>query len=769
MSLNLESNFHQFKIGMDNGSKHSIYGFDRFRLDVDKLMLYEGESAVQLPPKCVNTLAVLVENAGEIISKDDLIDAVWQDSIVEESNLSQYLYLLRKTLGSRSDGRPYIETLRRRGYRFNGEPVLINPKPKPKPVVQPKEPRANYDVERVGNVIALAEWKELEPAGPEKALEIVPAPPPTALSVSKRSFIAAVLLIVLIVSVAGYFFYNRSAAAPYERAPETSILRLTNGLEPGGATISPDGKYFVYFEQSGPVYKLWLQQTGYSSRVEIIPASEKPIGYTTFSPDGQFIYFLATDLPSETNSLFRVPTLGGPTAKVLSGLNSSVSFSPDGRDMVYSRFDKEKDETQYMITATDGSGGERIVHRSSGRFNTGPAWSPDGTKLAFATIQSREGNIASNSLVTLDLSDGSLRAVSDEEWDTCHRIVWNTDGRGIYLIGTKKGEALTPGRDQLYYVSFPEGRSRRITTDTASRHRPDSLSVTNDGAVLTVPFNRASQVWAMDANGDSRTAVQITSGINDGRAGLAPLADGRVAYVTRSADNLNIWVMNQDGSDQKPLLVDPPIVEELRSSRNSAYLVYSAPQGRYNHLFRARLDGTDVAQLTFGSSHEVDSTISNDGNWVAYETVVFHEMDHNISLWKTPIKGGDPVRLKQNNCSMPHFSPDDKLISCVEDQKTIHILSAEDGTLVRSLPVPPLAAPSFGARWTPDGKFVAYIVTEKGTSNIWKHPIDGGEPKPLTDFTIASIYHFAYSLDGTRLFLARGQQIRDAVLIKTTF
>jgi DNA-binding winged helix-turn-helix (wHTH) protein len=73
---------------MNNGSKHSIYGFDRFRLDVDKLMLYDRESAVHLPPKCVSTLAVFVENAGEIISKDDLIDAVWQDSIVEESNLS---------------------------------------------------------------------------------------------------------------------------------------------------------------------------------------------------------------------------------------------------------------------------------------------------------------------------------------------------------------------------------------------------------------------------------------------------------------------------------------------------------------------------------------------------------------------------------------------------------------------------------------------------------------------------------------------------------
>ena len=82
------------------------------------------------------------------------------------------------------------------------------------------------------------------------------------------------------------------------------------------------------------------------------------------------------------------------------------------------------------------------------------------------------------------------------------------------------------------------------------------------------------------------------------------------------------------------------------------------------------------------------------------------------------------------------------------------------------MPVTPLAWLNSGARWTPDGKAVAYVVTEKGISNIWLHPIDGGAPIRLTDFTTASIYNFAYSIDGTRLYLARGQQIRDAILIE---
>jgi Tol biopolymer transport system component len=432
--------------------------------------------------------------------------------------------------------------------------------------------------------------------------------------------------------------------------------------------------------------------------------------------------------------------------------------------MVYSRYDRKKNTTQYVIRASDGSGSERVIYTAAGSYNSPPAWSPDGNSIAFAEASS--GEAGNYELSVLNVADGSIEPVSDQKWDACHRIMWRADGRGFYLIGTKRGDRLTAFRDQLYFVSYPGGRSRRITTDPTARQQTDSLGVTTDGAVLTVPYNRASQIWVMDANGDSRSAVQRTSGISDGRAGLAPLADGRLAYVARSGDNTNIFVMNQDGSGQRPFLADGLIPDEPRSSPGSQYVVFSIYDWPYAHLFRANADGSEVTQLTFGESREVDSSISNDGNWVAYGSLAVPIKDADISLWKVPIGGGSPIRLKQNNCLMPHFSPDDKMLSCIEDQKTIHILSAADGTLIKSIPAAPLAWLNSGARWTPDGKAVAYIVTEKGVSNIWLQPIDGTAPRPLTDFNIASIYNFAFSADGTRLFLARGNQIRDATLVQ---
>ena len=110
---------------MAHAFKQRIYEFDDFRIDVDHRMLYHQGSEIPLVPKAVETLLALIERRGKIISKDELLEAVWPETVVEESNLFVYLSVLRKTLGTLEDGRPYVETLRRRGYRFNGEVHLV--------------------------------------------------------------------------------------------------------------------------------------------------------------------------------------------------------------------------------------------------------------------------------------------------------------------------------------------------------------------------------------------------------------------------------------------------------------------------------------------------------------------------------------------------------------------------------------------------------------------------------------------------------------------
>jgi serine/threonine protein kinase/DNA-binding winged helix-turn-helix (wHTH) protein/class 3 adenylate cyclase len=95
-----------------------IFEFGPFHLDpVEHLLLREG-NAVALTPKAFETLCVLVENAGHVLSKEELMNRVWPDTFVEETNLAQNISTLRKALGEREGGRQYIETVPKRGYRF---------------------------------------------------------------------------------------------------------------------------------------------------------------------------------------------------------------------------------------------------------------------------------------------------------------------------------------------------------------------------------------------------------------------------------------------------------------------------------------------------------------------------------------------------------------------------------------------------------------------------------------------------------------------------
>jgi TolB-like protein/DNA-binding winged helix-turn-helix (wHTH) protein/Tfp pilus assembly protein PilF len=97
------------------------YDFGDFRVDVGNHQLLKDGKPLPLTHKAFSTLLILVRNAGQIVEKEDIISELWTDSFVEESNLSQYVYILRKLLGHDANGNPYIETITKRGFRFTAQ------------------------------------------------------------------------------------------------------------------------------------------------------------------------------------------------------------------------------------------------------------------------------------------------------------------------------------------------------------------------------------------------------------------------------------------------------------------------------------------------------------------------------------------------------------------------------------------------------------------------------------------------------------------------
>lgn len=97
------------------------YDFGPFRLDPAQSTLLRDGVGIPLTPKAFDTLAALVEQAGRLVSRDELMRRVWPGTFVAPGNLAVIIHQLRKALGDRADGRPYIETVPRRGYRFAAE------------------------------------------------------------------------------------------------------------------------------------------------------------------------------------------------------------------------------------------------------------------------------------------------------------------------------------------------------------------------------------------------------------------------------------------------------------------------------------------------------------------------------------------------------------------------------------------------------------------------------------------------------------------------
>lgn len=94
------------------------YEFEDFRLDTVNEKLLKGNKSIPLTHKAFRTLLILVQNYGQVVKKEDIINQIWHDSFVEDSNLTQHIYVLRKTLGNNKHDKPFIETIPKHGYCF---------------------------------------------------------------------------------------------------------------------------------------------------------------------------------------------------------------------------------------------------------------------------------------------------------------------------------------------------------------------------------------------------------------------------------------------------------------------------------------------------------------------------------------------------------------------------------------------------------------------------------------------------------------------------
>src|SRR5580700_11122499 len=148
---------------MDKETKH-FYEFGPFRVDPEKLLLLRNNEIVALPPKAFETLLVLVRHSETVVLKDDLMKSVWPDTFVEESNLAQNIFVLRKTFGETAGDPRYIVTIPGRGYRFvakvrvvsEEESLVVESRSRSRLVIEQSRPHRKVTISLIGVALLMA-------------------------------------------------------------------------------------------------------------------------------------------------------------------------------------------------------------------------------------------------------------------------------------------------------------------------------------------------------------------------------------------------------------------------------------------------------------------------------------------------------------------------------------------------------------------------------------------------------------------------------------
>jgi TolB-like protein/DNA-binding winged helix-turn-helix (wHTH) protein/Tfp pilus assembly protein PilF len=156
---------------MRKKEKH-FFEFGRFRLDPEEKVLYAGGQPVPLTSKAFETLLVLVETSGHVLTKEELLKRIWPDTFVEDGTLFQNIATLRRVLGDGPDQRSFIETVPRRGYRFSATVNRVDAGAKVESTFRIRRP--NVAIAALGAVLLLVvcfawfAWQGARPAGPRE-------------------------------------------------------------------------------------------------------------------------------------------------------------------------------------------------------------------------------------------------------------------------------------------------------------------------------------------------------------------------------------------------------------------------------------------------------------------------------------------------------------------------------------------------------------------------------------------------------------------------
>jgi Tol biopolymer transport system component/DNA-binding winged helix-turn-helix (wHTH) protein len=577
-----------------------------------------GDHAVHVEPKVMGVLVRLANQPGVVLTKEQIMRAVWPDTFVTDDVLTHAIAELRKAFADDTRAPRFIQTIPKGGYR------LIAP------------------VARDGS--GTASSPGASPVSPS------PTPRPQRRSrLSRLVLLGAALAIVATVTWAVRALPTRTERATLRVLPLTSLPGSENtpALSPDGNQVAfawdggnPDGPQQLYVK---------LVDSGTPVRLTQGPGS---VSGMAWSPDGRQLAFVRERPGASSAEVLVIPALGGP-ARVVAGNAvgpwGGLSWAPDGHQLAFvERKSASSPSGIALLSLEDGSVRQLTPAPPDVDGDSDPRFSPDGRSLAFIR-RPLTGHTADIHVMSLD--NGQIRRLTSDRTNVWG-MDWSEDGRDLVFSSTRPG---SQGRFSLWRVAALGGTPQRLTVGedgvrpSISRHghRLAYARWSFDLDIFQMPGPKSGEPQRTPQPFATSTRLEFGPGYSP---------DGEEVAFTSDRSGANaVWVCDRDGSGLRQLTFgDSPRAAFGDWSPDGKRLVFFTNLTGPYDLFTVSADGGFPQRLTKAPFDKVLPHWSRDGSSIYYSS----RRNGVAEIWKLPLSGGEGVQMTHGGGTEAYESPD---------------------------------------------------------------------------------------------------------------
>jgi Tol biopolymer transport system component/DNA-binding winged helix-turn-helix (wHTH) protein len=679
----------------------ATHTFSGISIDRRRMLISRGDEAIAFEPKALDVLFYLLDHRDRLVTKDELLEAIWKDAFVTPNVLTRAVAQLRKGLGDDADAPRIIETVARRGYRF----------------IAPVEEKQTADT-------AASQATE---AQPHLTLRASTSAGPRRSPDWRRKFVFGTGLVVIAVAVGFLSLPNLRRTNRPDRLGPTSLVKRRLTTRSGynsQPVLSPDGHSLAYVSDVSGTLEIYVMGLLATGREFALTTNGGQNVQPNWSPDGQWIAFHSL----KNGGIWVEPANGGQPQQI-TDFGSFPSWAPDGDQLVFTSDSGGFAEQAILWTVhRDGSGRRPLTE--VGKPPGGalmPSWSHNGKLIAFVNRFGGAGGVKPGIFV-LSLSDGRVHSVSNGKLDT---PVFAPDDAWLYCGGFTTDLNPVLGRVP---IDPNTGDARGdLEVILPLEGIPEGLSIAKDGTMAFSTTSDDDNFWTVDisTSGSAGETVRLTdAAVRNNRPSYSET--GRIAYMQFVVGRQpTTWVMNEDGSHSEALLPGAEATDPQWSSDGSRLFVMQHEKGLWVDFATRRITPLPITIEGLGFPR-----LSPDDREVA-----FHRIDANgqMHVWIKPLDGGPERRVASDRegVGFPIWSPDGRMLA-VEirrgDQAFIGVTLPDGKSPITQIVFDD--GNSWPNSWSPDGKRIAYAGQRNGVWNVWEVSVETKVSRPLTRFTL---------------------------------